>query len=437
MPVGQLVSTIARYDAHPPLYYLLLHFATGPNPTEPRARLLSVLAGLASVLMIYLLARKLFGSAAALASAFLMATSAFHVYYSQEARFHALATFLCLLSWYLLLLGVRRPGGSVFWLWCAHCAVNAASVYCFYYSAFSVAAQGVYVLITAIRGHRRALVHWIASGLGSAALFAPWIPVMANTMARMRALAPPSAAWVFSGRTLLTSLEEFLTGYQPLATGYAQLLLAAISLLSLASALIFLVRRREELLFCASGLFVPFAIVAVLPLTPHVFESKHLIFASPFVFIMAGSLFATARSRLLPITALVVVFYANAAALWFYFQPTTQKEDWRAVAQHLAQSDPSVDGLCLNPPQLRFPLGLYAKRPLLKVEAPVASAPADFSGLEPRIRRVWLVESVSNVSIPNPAVAEWFQTHWTLRQRKDWYGMRGHIAVLLFERPSF
>lgn len=99
------IAQAAALDIHPPLYYWLLSLWTRIFGTsEVAVRSLSVVLGVATVWLVYLLGRRLFGRVAGLVAAFLLAMSPLHVYYSQEARMYALLAFWAA----LLMLGFVR-----------------------------------------------------------------------------------------------------------------------------------------------------------------------------------------------------------------------------------------------------------------------------------------------------------------------------------------
>lgn len=90
-------------DFHPPLYHILMHFWVRIfGSREVVLRLPSVLFGIGTVYLIYKIgALKKFGAKRwGLISALFLATSQFHIYYSQEARMYALGCFLSVLSFY-------------------------------------------------------------------------------------------------------------------------------------------------------------------------------------------------------------------------------------------------------------------------------------------------------------------------------------------------
>ena len=87
MSVGDMFARFLPGDFHPPLYYLILNgwvslFGSG----ELAIRVPSIIFGILTVYVVYKMAGKI--------PALLLATSGLHVYYSQEARMYAMATFL-------------------------------------------------------------------------------------------------------------------------------------------------------------------------------------------------------------------------------------------------------------------------------------------------------------------------------------------------------
>lgn len=444
MPLPQMLATVAHHDAHPPLYYLLLRIFN-PRPraasdAEWRARIPSALAGLASVYLMWSLGQRVIGQRAALATAALMSISAFLIYYSQEARFHMLTVMLCLLSWRVLMSCMNSAGGGAagrtsWQRWLLYSIASVVGLFSFYYYAFVIVSQGAFVLIERFTEKRSHLQSWFLACALAGVLFAPWfVSVVIPRLGQVRALAPVPSRWAFGGTALPDAVAELLVGYQPLATSATRALLYAISGILIVSCVLFLGSRRRALTLCLCGALVPFLCLAVFPFTPHRFESKHLIFATPFLLLLAGSLWETSPSRLLPVTATAVLALANAASLWVYYHPGVEKEHWKSVSQYLAEKAATADGLCLNPhAQIRFPLGLYAHSPMLPVRAPGAG-PVESLAVDPTIKRIWLVEAYSPISIPNPEVHHWLNAHWKLLEKREWVGLRGLIVVACYSR---
>ncbi len=119
--VPELLHWLVKIDQHPPLYYLLLHYwlaLTGDTPYY--ARLLSVLFGLGTIPLIYLIGRRLAGDLVGLAAAVILALSPFHIYFAQETRMYTLLAFNAAAALYALVRLLtdarsREPIGRRFW----------------------------------------------------------------------------------------------------------------------------------------------------------------------------------------------------------------------------------------------------------------------------------------------------------------------------------
>src|SRR2546430_13353950 len=78
------------FDTSPPLYYSLQRIWLAFGRSEVALRSLPAVIGTATIPLVYMLGRALAGAWGGLASALLLATSALHVQFSQEARTYTL-----------------------------------------------------------------------------------------------------------------------------------------------------------------------------------------------------------------------------------------------------------------------------------------------------------------------------------------------------------
>ncbi|WKZ25962.1 MAG: glycosyltransferase family 39 protein [bacterium] len=91
-------------DFHPPLYYLVVNFwSQFFGASEIALRIPSLIFGVATVYIVYLIAKENIDTKRTLirwpiVPALFLATSGLHIYYSQEARMYAMATFLVTLT---------------------------------------------------------------------------------------------------------------------------------------------------------------------------------------------------------------------------------------------------------------------------------------------------------------------------------------------------
>ncbi|HXX93941.1 MAG TPA: glycosyltransferase family 39 protein, partial [Planctomycetota bacterium] len=171
---GDLFGRLIHQDAHPPLYFLLLHpWVKVAGDSEILLRLPSALLGVASLPLLYRLGRFLSGPREGLVAMALLAVAPFHVLYSQEARSYALLFYLCLLSLDLLAAVHREPTCRARWI--ALAAVTAAIVYTEYLGVFFI--LGELALAAAwSRGDRPFARRCLAAAGAALVLYLPWVP---------------------------------------------------------------------------------------------------------------------------------------------------------------------------------------------------------------------------------------------------------------------
>ena len=162
-------------ENHPPLYYAMLAAWSWFSTSDYWLRLLSVIFGVATIPVVYMLGRKLFGTTAALWSAAILAVLSFHVQYSQEARMYTLMAllFACAL---LALVGAARENSWKHWI----TYIIASTLL-----AYSHGAGIIYVMVLAMlfplcaRSLSKATdwVPWLLSNAMVVVLFLPWLGV--------------------------------------------------------------------------------------------------------------------------------------------------------------------------------------------------------------------------------------------------------------------
>ena len=96
-----------------PAVSLLTHYWASAGTSEAWLRLPFALAGAATIPAVYLLARRLTDSWTSLHTAFLLALSPIHIWYSQEVRGYGLVVLFSVLSTYLLVKWLKSGRGHL------------------------------------------------------------------------------------------------------------------------------------------------------------------------------------------------------------------------------------------------------------------------------------------------------------------------------------
>ncbi|GAB4536644.1 MAG: hypothetical protein Kow0063_22420 [Anaerolineae bacterium] len=192
-----LYGTITRVegaaaDVHPLFFYSMLHTwmrIFGQSPVAVRA--LSALVGAASVVMVYLVGRRLFDSRVGLAAALIAAVAPFHIYYSQEARMYAWLGFAALTMTYFFLRAWTDGGWGN---WFVFGVFGALTLYAHNLGAMFLAGLDLWVLWAWFRpgGVRwRNFYPLLLSHLLMVGLFTPWLVVVPSQLGKIQ-----QAYWV-------------------------------------------------------------------------------------------------------------------------------------------------------------------------------------------------------------------------------------------------
>ncbi|NOZ04725.1 MAG: phospholipid carrier-dependent glycosyltransferase [Chloroflexi bacterium] len=355
-PLSQLIQRTAA-DIHPPLYYVLLKmwFAlVGIGPWQ--ARFFSVLAGMLTLPILYVIARQLLSRAVALTALVVIVAAPFDIYYSQEVRMYALLALFSLAATYALLRLMQDTREKVWWVAYVLCA--AAALYTEYYAALVIAAHVVAVGLS--RGRRNAprtrlirptLLAWAATAF----LYLPWViyaaPKLGTYVAGkvgIESYAPLSPQTFLAQHAIAWSIGHPPATYLWLNwLALIPLLLALIGVLGLFSNTGQEEKARHR--FLLLYLFVPLALGYLinlrLPFHPVGFERLLLPVAPAFWLLIAAGLVTLQRrsSDALAWGGAALLAVTTVLALnVFYTAPRYPNDDYRPIMarlQALGRSD--------------------------------------------------------------------------------------------------
>lgn len=180
-PVEDIPATVQRWDAHPPLYYMLLSITAGSEGSDLGLRLPSLILGLLLLVVMGALGRSMGSSRVAAAFVGLAAVNVLLCGQSALARNYTLHTLLMTTAW-LVLMRALRTGGLLWWSILA--ALYALSLYTFYYAAHAIAALSVFVWLA--RPGRRRVIAYGGVLVATALLFLPWLSAFQDQLARVQ-----------------------------------------------------------------------------------------------------------------------------------------------------------------------------------------------------------------------------------------------------------
>lgn len=434
------IQSVLTHDLHPPLYFLLLHFAVlAFGVTEFALRTISTFANILTVALIYptcllvaRVGRLQKANRIALSAAFFAALSPFYVWYSQEARPYSLVLLWSLLALYALLRAVMTSAGEPEkenphllrrrYFWTAFFLAALGTTLFTHYLSFIL--LPFHAAVVAIFGRRRR--EWQVLALCLLGAFALIFVLLPGGAAGLTGSDSGGASFVPLFIMLRDVLNSFAVGVTANLDRVALVDLALVGLWCLGVASTARPPRRDYrlALFSLAFLFLPaLALQAGSYIRPLYLNSRHLITASPAFYLgLALGVNAIAgraeNSNPLPRVALIgaaagaamlVIFSAYYALNNLYFDSTYAKDDHRAWSDYLRERDRAGDLLILDAPQAEKIYEYYAPPGLQWISLPnIGTTQSDQERLDFRAvvdgfrshDRIWLLEIHRPVADP-------------------------------------
>lgn len=443
VPLRELWTSVPLYETHPPFYYTLLKgwialFGNG----EAAMRSLSVLAGVATVFLMPACARLArLGARAervALLAALFLATNAYAINFSQQARpyaIQALSGALAVFFASMLVLEFIRPQGRLR-SWIVGLALSAGATLWLHntgmFAAFGIWTGMTVALLLAVPGPRGKQALAVAlAGSGALLVWSPFVPMLVAQSAAMAKLsywiqfkpANTIAAWsVISGAPVMHYPVALLV-----LCGFAWLWRHA--------------RAHFWLLGCVLALPV-LALAAYSLLVKPVFLSRVFEWLAPLGMVLLALGVCSLRARWrVAATAVILVLSAWSVANFY----RSQTENWREMLAALAHDSRPGDLVLALPNEIQMPVTYYLKPgsaptvtylpgpfPALGLERRYTGnsgapnvAPEDVDHLRevlPRYRRVWLLERLENLYDPDGLVVRELDARYRLVKKIDGIG---------------
>jgi len=331
------------------VYFLLMRGWIHLGQSEAWIRLPSALFGIASIPLIFLVARKFMGTAPALAAAALLAFNPTHVAYSQEARSYTLTIFLVLLStlFFVRAVEVGRRNDWVLWT-----LFGILAFYSHDFAALVLVAQ--------------------ACSLFFKTKPVPWRPMMiGGTVILLAAL--PGLTYVFRA-----SPENLHFIWMPRPSGKELWHLAmffggggakiVIALILWAAGLLAIWRSRRisagdefwRRMLILLWAILPVAITALVSLLHPMFLQRYMIFSLPATILLAG--LGTRALDRWHIGLLLVIALCAMSIPTIVGEYNKPREDWRAASNAIFSSASPSDAVVFFPFYTRLTLDYYRDR---------------------------------------------------------------------------
>ena len=333
-------------ELNPPLWFVFAWASEKVfGASAESLKLVSLLAGTATIPMTYMLGRRTVGVRAGLVACALVALSPFLIFYSTEARPYALLVFLGLLST-LALLRALDTGGRRWWALYAVCACGVA--YTHYTGVFLLVGQFIWAFIAHPKA-RRALT--VASAAAAIA-FIPWVPSLIKTTKSPGTklygqLEPFSWHWVRLDLGHWAIGHPYLTVSRVPGQLAAWLIVGGVALGALGAALALrsarrlhnrVHLRRDVVLVLVLAFSAPVGAAIYSELRESVWGARNIISSWPGFAVLVGALLMYARAPF-RIAAVALVIAGFAIGGLKLSQTSNQRPDYQSAAAYIDRTD--------------------------------------------------------------------------------------------------
>lgn len=172
---GTVDVVASNAEITPPLSFILSWLSTRLGDSPELVRLPSMIAGVASIPLLYLLGKWTVSQRAGLVAAAVFTLSPFMSYMASNGRGYAVMILFLIGSTLAMLRGVET--GRIGW-WVAYALLSCAAMYSHYTAAFVLLGQLVWLLVF----HPPARIAALVANAGAAVLFLPWLPSVLEDM---------------------------------------------------------------------------------------------------------------------------------------------------------------------------------------------------------------------------------------------------------------
>lgn len=361
-------------DFQPPLLHLITFVSAKFNHAEWWLRLWGALIpAILTIWGTYLIGAKIISQKVGLLAAFLLSTSSFHVFFSQELRPYSLSAVFAIWSWFFLL-EVLKVGSDSYQIK-RNSQINA------FFNLFPISRDFFIFLFLSILGLYSSYLYpfvllsqlilliiyrknklFLYSLLIPSISFLPWLPTFLQQLNAGQALRSSFPGWEnivsFSQiKAPALSFGKFLYGIIDLEVN---LIFASLTTIFFAFILYFLWHSRQRFLQEKSKfntffylIFLPFILASIVSIFVPVIQPKRVIFLLPFFYLMISYLIFGSRHNWQKLNFIhwLSIIYLIGLNLYglqqYYTQTIYQRENWRSALLQLHHKYPTSDTIAV------------------------------------------------------------------------------------------
>ena len=376
---------LIRADFQPPLIHYLTHFALYFSASEWWLRTVAALIpGLITIFATYKIGQILFSKKVALVSSILLATSSFHIFYSQELRPYSLPAMFGLLSWWMLLEIIYQAKDNkiknklleftplklkfdkkivlltIF---------NILGLYSSYLYPFLLLSQLVYIWMM----ERHYIQQLIFSLAITSLTFLPWVPSFLGQLQEGGSVRQQLPGW--DKVVSITQVKAISLTFGKFIYGVLDINLTVLFVITTITLLLVILliykdldkkdlfsyfkniittktKSKQEILkplfVLLIAFFVPLITAWIISFWVPVLRPKRVLYLLPFFYLIIASAISYAKNKTFAYLLIGIVIMVNFySTLNYYLKPALQRENWRDLHEHISRLYPKEHSIAI------------------------------------------------------------------------------------------
>ncbi len=442
-PGAEMLQNFTRPGWNGPLYFLALRgWIALTGQTAFALRFFSVLGGVLSVALAYVLARRVVGRAAALWALPLLSFSPYLVWYAQEVKMYTWVPSLTLLALYALDRACARPRWG--W-WAATVIATSLAFYSHILAALLIPVEALWFLLHP----HRARGAWRGGLAALALLTLPYLPLLRWQAPLLLATRETGYPAYTLGQMALTLLNGWSTGIASWGIHAGVALFASLALLGVLG----LRGAARRVLLLLVWLATPLLLLWLVSLRGPIFTDRYLVWCAPAFYLLCGAGLAWVgrRRRLLPLALLGALLVFSGVNLHRQVAVPI-KPQFREVAAYLRVHRRPEELLLFQIPHNHYVVDYYLATSLEPWrEAPYTNWPGAAGGylwdetqLDAEMRALlreatggagggcWLIYSEAALWDARELVKAWLERNATLLETQSFH----HVTLFHYALPE-
>lgn len=324
-------------DFHPPGWFAIIWiWGNIFNFSEQVIRFPSVIFGVLTILLTYLIGKKLSSKKIGLMAALFLSLAPLHIYYSQEARMYSFAAFTVALSSYFFLKLIRNEKFAFI----EYTLSVTLVLYSDYLAYFSLLSHGVFTIIY----HRRLFKRFILSLFLGTLPFLFWLPILTDQLHSGIRTSNILVGWrsVVGGtgfkEVILLPIKIFVGKVTFENKLLYALLITIISIPYIIAFKKFLNNSKDQTVYTLLWILTPIISALLFSFFIPVFAYFRLLFILPAFYLLIALGIGRYNFRFRILLILLISFYEILMSGMYLLNPRFHREDWREAVEFINQN---------------------------------------------------------------------------------------------------